>query len=669
MKLKLKSIKAFAITVCSLLFLVSFGIGFNGMVKAATDTSEDEITPVIVNADFEILEANMPKGWSFWTALNEKDASLADVRFSTVTGDYAHNGVSLKCVNLSGDSMIRGVANSKQFDVEGGQTYLLTFYYRSDSVAATSTLCIRQFKSDGETFTTNNTYLWVDSATVAGSTDGYRQVAAAFTTDSDARKAMLQLDVAPTGENAVYYDDFTIETLGEVEINGGFERYGNMETPLGWITSNGSDFSFGEDVYYDGKTSAHIVREDYSSDFTMTSLAKTSIRSAGSYDVGFRMRSQNSKGARATISVTYYGSAGNAIATQTSPYVYLKSGEGLSDWTNVWIRYTAPQGSVAIGYAITISKGKADCYIDGVFCKESGNVAYIEDFESISDTGIPDNFVADADSFKDGKLVLGGGKQAKTEIISLLYGNGYSITGECITTGGAKPVIELRWLDYNRKLLESKSFDLKITNDEFLAEFTEPQGTYVEIIYKNEGSGTASFDDIRIDKTYDPKTAGSGWEAKWVCFPYADVAYGGAYMYAYYRKSFTLTEPVASAQIQLTGDDKITTYVNGEELEDPGKNAWAKVLSAYLTKQLVVGKNTLAFEVYNESYYGGVLFDLELTLESGKKMRIYSDGTLLSYNGEKANSLCSTGRKRTTTIRLGNNVSSSARRRACPGAK
>ena len=41
MKLKLKSIKAFAITVCSLLFLVSFGIGFNGMVKAATDTSED----------------------------------------------------------------------------------------------------------------------------------------------------------------------------------------------------------------------------------------------------------------------------------------------------------------------------------------------------------------------------------------------------------------------------------------------------------------------------------------------------------------------------------------------------------------------------------------------------------------------------------------------------
>lgn len=633
MKLKLKSIKAFAITVCSLLFLVSFGIGFNGMVKAATDTSEDEITPVIVNADFEILEANMPKGWSFWTALNGKDDSLADVRFSTVTGDYAHNGVSLKCVNLSGDSMIRGVANSTKFDVEGGQTYLLTFYYRSDSVAATSSLCIRQFKSDGETFTTNNTYLWVDSATVAGSTDGYRQVAAAFTTDSDARKAMLHLDVAPTGENAVYYDDFTIETLGEVEFNGGFERYGNMETPLGWITSNGSDFSFGEDVYYDGKTSAHIVREDYSSDFTMTSLAKTSIRSAGSYDVGFRMRSQNSKGARATISVTYYGSAGNAIATKTSPYVYLKSGEGLSDWTNVWIRYTAPQGSVAIGYAITISRGKADCYIDGVFCKESGNVAYIEDFESISDTGIPDNFVADADSFKDGKLVLGGGKQAKTEIISLLYGNGYSITGECITTGGAKPVIELRWLDYNRKLLESKSFDLKITNDEFLAEFTEPQGTYVEIIYKNEGSGTASFDDIRIDKTYDPKTAGSGWEAKWVCFPYADVAYGGAYMYAYYRKSFTLTEPVASAQIQLTGDDIITTYVNGAELEDPGKNAWAKVLSAYLTKQLVVGKNTLAFEVYNESYYGGVLFDLELTLESGKKMRIYSDGTLLSYNG------------------------------------
>lgn len=626
MKFRFKRIKTLAILLCSLLAAVSLSFGISGIYGANAET-----VTTIVNPGLEDLTGNMPTGWSTWIGLNEQNESLANVKFSVVSGEEAYKGVSLKVVNLSGNSLIRGVVNSSEFAVDGGKTYLLSFYYRSESDTATSSLCIRQYTADGKK--TPNTYLWVDSATVTGSTSGYRLISAVFTTDATAKKAQIQLDIAPTGEKGVYYDEFSIEQLGEITFNGGFERKGNMTTPLGWLLSNGSDFSFSDEIYYDGATSAHIVREDYASAFTMTSLAKVDVRSAGSYDIGFRMRSENSKGSKATITVSYYGSAGNVIGTQTSPYVYLKNGEGLSDWTNVWIRYIAPQGSVSVGITITVSKGKTDCYIDGVFCKESGNVAYIEDFESISDEGIPDDYVAEPESFKDGKLVLTGGKQAKTETIALLYGNGYSITGECVTTGGAKPVIELNWLDYNRKLLESKKFELKTTNNEFLAEFIEPQGTYVEIIYKNEGNGTVSFDNIRIDKTYDPKTAGSGWEAKWVCFPYADVAYGGAYMYAYYRKTFTLTEPVVSAQIQLTGDDVITTYVNGTELSDPGKNAWANVLVAYIKDQLVVGKNTLAFEVYNESYYGGVLFDLELTLESGKKMRVYSDGTLLSYNG------------------------------------
>ena len=441
MKSKFKSIKAFAVLVCSLIALVSFGLGFNGMRRA----NAENVVPEIANANLNDLTGNMPTGWSTWKAFNGKDESLADISFSTVKGEEAYEGASLKVINRSGDSMIRGVVNSPEFEIEGGKTYLLSFYYRSDSDVTTSSLCVRQFKKNGDG--TANTYLWVDAATVSGATGGYRLVSAPFTTDSNAAKAMLQLDVAPTGENAVYYDEFSLEKLDKLEFNGGFERVGNMETPLGWARSSGSDFSFSDEIYYDGKTSAHIVREDYASAFTMTSLAKTDIRAAASYDIGFRMRSENSKGSRATITVSYYGTAGNIIATQTSPYVYLKNGEGLSDWTDVWIRYIAPQGSVAVGYTITISKGKTDCYIDGVYCRESGSVAYIEDFESISNEGIPDNYSAEHEMFTGGKLVLTGGKQAKTEIISLLYGNGYSVTGECVTEGGAKPVIEINWLD------------------------------------------------------------------------------------------------------------------------------------------------------------------------------------------------------------------------------
>jgi len=48
-------------------------------------------------------------------------------------------------------------------------------------------------------------------------------------------------------------------------------------------------------------------------------------------------------------------------------------------------------------------------------------VAYTEDFESISNDGIPDGFDAEPGMFADGKLILTAEKQAKTETIALLY--------------------------------------------------------------------------------------------------------------------------------------------------------------------------------------------------------------------------------------------------------
>ena len=146
MKSKFKSIKAFAVLVCSLIALVSFGLGFNGMRRA----NAENVVPEIANANLNDLTGNMPTGWSTWKALNGKDESLADISFSTVKGEEAYEGASLKVINRSGDSMIRGVVNSPEFEIEGGKTYLLSFYYRSDSDVTTSSLCVRQFKKNGD---------------------------------------------------------------------------------------------------------------------------------------------------------------------------------------------------------------------------------------------------------------------------------------------------------------------------------------------------------------------------------------------------------------------------------------------------------------------------------------------------------------------------------------
>ena len=128
MNFRFKRIKTFAVLICSLLAAVSLSLGISGIYGANAETVTE-----IPNPGFEELTANMPSGWTTWTALNDKDSSLANVSFSIERGAAAHDGVSMKIVNLSGDSMIRGVVNSPEFEVEGGKTYLLSFWYRSDS--------------------------------------------------------------------------------------------------------------------------------------------------------------------------------------------------------------------------------------------------------------------------------------------------------------------------------------------------------------------------------------------------------------------------------------------------------------------------------------------------------------------------------------------------------
>jgi len=625
MNFYLKKLKPITIVLCAVAaafsLILSVGSLNTNKVYAATDV-------VIANAGFENSSNGKPDNW---VTMNTTDGtSKIDVRFSVVSGDEAYNGKSLKCINNS-EGDIRAVLDSARFSIEKKTTYKVSFRYNSTSASARTAICMRQFKSSGSD-TNQNSWLWLDQI-ISGTTDGWRLVTMIFTTESDTAYSVLRADIAVTGEDPVYFDDFSVSEIGEIQFNGGMEQYEDMETPLGWVISNENDFSFSTDVYYDGKTSAHIVRNSLTSDFTMTSFAKVPVRASAYYDVGYRIKSQNSDGVRATVTVTYCDASGSTIRSLVSPYFYLKSDDGLSDWTNVWLRYIAPSGTTQVGISLTISKGVVDCYIDGVYCRESGDVAYIEDFESISESGMPDGFVGEKDMFINGRLVLRANKQASVNIDSLLYGMGYSMTGNVIVSGNAKPAVELVFFDYNGNKVDSKEFDAKGKDGEFLIEFTMPKATTCDIIYKNNGGGTVSFDNIRIDKTYDPDAAASGWEGKWVCYPYANPASGAQYRYALYRKKFTITEKPVSATIQLTGDDVITTWVNEAEIEDDGKTSWATILVADILEHIKVGENILAFRVYNQSSYGGILFDLELVFESGKKMRVYSDKTLISLDG------------------------------------
>ena len=632
MRNKTKTIKSIALVFLSVLCVFCAAIS----IKTLPVKADEAAASLIENGDFEAVSGSFADGWSSWTTLNGADSSKADVRVSLAAGEEAHSGnYAIKVINNSSDSSVRAVVNNMYFQVGGGKTYLISFYYKSTSPNVIASLCLRQFRSYNSstgvyTETAKNTYFWCDSATFTGETSGWQKLSAVITYESTAKYSRIQLDIAPGGEHPVYFDDFEMTEIDVTAVNSGFERKDGFEDMYGWLLNESGSVTLSSEVYYEGNYSAHIVRNNYAGSLTLSSVGKVDVVTARSYKTGFRMRSENSNAATALLDVTFYNSYGSIAGTFKSPYTFLKNNDGLSDWVDVMMRVTAPSGSVKMAYKITITEGVADCYIDDVFCEDVTSAVYYQDFSRVSSDGKIDGTDITAEKIQDGKLALNGNEEARLEVDSFLYGNGYTLTGKKTATDGGRAEIDVEWYNYMGEKLSVTQFESDKIADDFSLEFLAPQGTYAKIVLRNSGSGKVTFGDITVEKTYDPKYDKDGWQGYWVCFPYADIAYGGTYRYAYYRYSFELSEAVDSAQLQVTGDDQITSYVNGNELEDSGKTSWAKVLTTYVTNYLKVGKNTLAFAVYNESYYGGLLFDMDVVTVSGKKIRISSSSDVLS---------------------------------------
>jgi len=636
MKKQIGKIRIFA--VCALLFSAGLFalLGFGGINRAnAAQDDSQSAKEYIENGDLEKTSGAMPTGWFYWMAKNDPAyTGVASVGGYVVTGDEAYEGNSVKLVNNSESDTIRAVLNNDVFKVESGKSYLFSFVYKSTANTQLS-VCMRQYRaynaSTGNTTDTRrNTYTWLNGITTIGSTDGWKKLSAVVTAESDAKYMRVQMDLMPTIGGAGYFDNFSLVEIDVNQMNAGFERTEGSDMLLGWVSSDSSCFEFSDDVVYDGKSSIRIRRNDLASAFSLESIARYSALSARSYDLGVYIRSQNSEGVKATVQATFYNNSGSVVKTFNSPYFFLKNGAGLSDWTKVWMRVTAPQNSYFVSLKFSLSSGKTDCYVDGAFCYDSTNTVYLQDFDNIEDGNVPDGFTGDDITVKEGKLVVPAGKTAEIVLDSLLYKYGYTFNGKCVSADGGVPEITIEWIDFRGNKLSETRFESKNLTEDFLVEFIAAQGTTAKFIFANTGKGTVSFDDLRIDRTYDPRHDKDGWQAYWVSYPFADVAYGGAEQTAYFRYTFELTEEVESAQIQLTGDDVTTTYVNGEMLSDPGKKDWAKVLVTQVGSYLQKGKNVLAFDIYNDTYYGGLLFDMEVTMKSGKKLRFYSDDTVVS---------------------------------------
>ncbi|HEX8312108.1 MAG TPA: hypothetical protein VF614_12370 [Chthoniobacteraceae bacterium] len=96
----------------------------------------------------------------------------------------------------------------------------------------------------------------------------------------------------------------------------------------------------------------------------------------------------------------------------------------------------------------------------------------------------------------------------------------------------------------------------------------------------------------------------------------------------YFRQSFTIVGKVLNAHVGASCDDQMTLFINGQEV---GKSkAWGEPLKAKVTEHLKGGENVIAVEGKNVGGLGGLVLQLELELEDGKKQKLITNGEWLA---------------------------------------
>ena len=96
----------------------------------------------------------------------------------------------------------------------------------------------------------------------------------------------------------------------------------------------------------------------------------------------------------------------------------------------------------------------------------------------------------------------------------------------------------------------------------------------------------------------------------------------------YLRKTFTLAEKPASAELVASCDNEMEVFLNGEAVASGTE--WQQAAKVNVARWLKAGENILAVRAQNHGGPAAFVARLQVTLPDKKKMSIVTDGTWLS---------------------------------------
>lgn len=525
---------------------------------------------------------------------------------------------------------------------------------------------------------------------VSGETKDWQNVRIPFRAPEDAAYCVLSFGATGSGEwyavDDVRFTEVAQDESVDIAKVLDFEEFDEENNPAYWYMTVGREkdpqVKVVSDVYHSGKHSLYINANTLNkSQYLYNSLLipVTPTGSVNVYEASFWVSSRNADVKSVELDVWFYGKDGVKLFSSTIGHFEphyggtiktLNSSSERGEWSKVITRvpiestYTDMEIKyVSLAFAFTTGKAEvwlddilfrqveadsADIFGDGVNYKviadfndvhavdESGNIA---GFTAVDDNlNSVDGCLTHGETEEDGGFVtLAANTGAKLRFRTATTFTGYKYSLVVRYKSAYHVNVQARFYDYmgrensERRLTET----FTATADGYKYEifvYTAPSATYTDFLFDNGEQGELSVSNVALWQTGAPSTAGN-WKGYWLNYR-ADTRNSEEFAFTYYRKKVTLdeTKKIVYAPLQFTGDDKIGLWVNGELVVDKTSDAgqaWSNILVEDIAKYLVNGENTLAFAVYNEGAYSGLLFDGIWKYDDGEQIEVYSDGSVI----------------------------------------
>ncbi len=597
-----------------------------------------------VNGDFEKLTGDKIDNWTF--------DSVSGTSYTSTPDGY--DGTKGLLISRDGEYSY-GTIRSEKFKVTPGQTFKTTFMFRYDNLAGNvyGVIYANFYDKNGNSLTTER---WNEADIRPASVDWSRAYSW-HTVPEDAASCNISVRFNGNSYN-LWLDDFLITFYDPDYDATGFDKLDDNGEIYGWTYTNPKDMKIDNGVFRDGTASLFISQDVAMSDSLLVYDSLIPVIPGLRYEFNVYVKSYDSDisadGMRMNLRKykpdgEWFGAGANTDGRNT----VLNADSTPSGWKKLVLGYYVADTVGFVRPEIYIPEGIVNLWIDDltVTVYDLSN-EFVEEFDSVSNSGIPDGWTQTAVSgnpeFLTGNSITSITAKKADDIGTIsarwntqMEKRAIKYSMSYLTTGDTKAKVTIKFFGFNNQEIVADRIERELgsTGGEYTVgeiDFVLFTAKYMTIEVSNTGKGELMVDFIHVVSLEEEKDEDDiSWRGYWVWHDedYQDSINGTP---RYFRYHFTLAEDPVASFLQITADDRLKVYVNGVQYEDEAMDQRFTEVSVLDTihESLHKGDNVIAVAVNNFTAYAGLIFDGFAEDANGNRTDIISSVHILSSKVE-----------------------------------